>query len=166
MVENKNYESLNSWVFTLFFIFSPFDNDWFLKKDVRRKILASFIDRRTFKTFGRWIIVAKNGCIRLQRRSLHGYTSHAANIVYKVCICAPSGNACDTCNAPHSHTRPPFFFFPLYVPVVYAKLYAAIECRGCTQCKKQISQRSENLWYLEFFNCNVWSDHIEIIIKS
>lgn len=69
--------------------------------------------------------VAKNGCIRLQRRPLHGCTSHAANIVYKVCICAPSGNACDTCNG-----AVPFFSLSFRVPVAYTKLYAAIECHG------------------------------------
>lgn len=110
-----------------------------MKKDVRRKILASFMDRRTFKTFGRWIIVAKNGCIRLQRRSLYGCTSHAANIVYKVCICAPSGNACDTCNAPHSHTRPPFFFPPF--PYQWSTLNYTRR-QSCKQCGKQISRRS------------------------
>lgn len=79
------------------------------------------------------------------------------------------------------HTPVPLFFFPLYVSVASAKLYAAIECHGCTQHGKQISHRSKAVlretWHsfvlisrfrfcFYFFRQLQWPGHKEVTNKK
>lgn len=114
----------------------------------------------------RWIIVAKNGCIRLQRRcSL--YASHATNIVYKVHICAPIAcNACDTCNVA-AVSPPTTLFFSLCIPAPCTKLYAAMERRGCTHEFHEDRERDciSSRGNREFFDQNWQKTTVYMCIK-